>query len=47
LAAAQKALREKPTIAEAAALAGFDDPNYFSRWFRRQSGRSPSAFRAS
>jgi len=44
---AQKALREKPTIAEAAAVAGFEDPNYFARWFRRQSGQSPSAFRES
>ncbi len=47
LEAAQKALREKPTIAEAATVAGFEDPNYFARWFRRQSGQSPSAFRGS
>jgi len=46
LEAAQKGLREEPTIAEAAAKAGFEDPNYFSRWFRRQSGVSPSAFRS-
>ncbi|MFI5358225.1 MAG: helix-turn-helix domain-containing protein [Opitutales bacterium] len=47
LAAAQKALREEPTVAEASVRAGFDDPNYFARWFRRQAGRSPSAFRRS
>ncbi len=45
LESAQKALREEPTIAEAAAKIGFDDPNYFARWFRRQNGQSPSAFR--
>ena len=42
---AQQSLRLEPTIAEAAAKAGFDDQNYFSRWFRRQTGQSPSAFR--
>lgn len=42
---AQAALRSETTIAQAAARAGFDDPNYFSRWFRRQTGRSPSAWR--
>ncbi|HXA14163.1 MAG TPA: AraC family transcriptional regulator [Opitutaceae bacterium] len=41
---AQHALRTAPTIAEAAAQAGFDDPNYFTRWFRRQTGRTPSAW---
>lgn len=43
--AAQRALREASSIADAAARAGFEDPNYFARWFRRQTGRSPSAFR--
>jgi AraC-like DNA-binding protein len=42
---AQAALQSQLTIAEAAAQAGFDDPNYFSRWFRRQTGRTPSAWR--
>jgi AraC-like DNA-binding protein/mannose-6-phosphate isomerase-like protein (cupin superfamily) len=42
---AQAALRREPTIAEAAAAAGFDDPNYFSRWFRRQTGRKPRSWR--
>lgn len=45
LEAAEKALRLSPTVAEAAAKSGFDDPNYFSRWFRRQTGRSPTHWR--
>ena len=45
LEAAQAALRTEPTVAEAATRAGFDDPNYFARWFSRQTGRSPSAWR--
>ncbi len=42
---AQAALRSETSIAEAAVRAGFDDPNYFARWFRRQTGRTPSAWR--
>jgi AraC family transcriptional activator of pobA len=42
---AQAALRSSPTIAEAATRCGFDDPNYFARWFRRQTGKTPRAFR--
>lgn len=45
LESAQTALRAEPSIAEAASRAGFDDPNYFARWFRRQTGRTPSAWR--
>jgi AraC-like DNA-binding protein len=45
LEAAQAALHSAPTIAEAAIQSGFDDPNYFARWFRRQTGETPSAFR--
>lgn len=45
LAAAQAALRATSSIAEAATRAGFEDPNYFSRWFRRQTGHAPSAWR--
>ena len=41
---AQAALRNAPSVAEASARAGFDDPNYFTRWFRRQTGQTPSAF---
>lgn len=41
---AQGALRSAPSVAEASARAGFEDPNYFTRWFRRQTGQTPSAF---
>ena len=45
LEAAQKSLQSDATIAEAAALAGFEDPNYFARWFRKQTGKTPSQWR--
>lgn len=45
LQAAQAALREDATIGTAASKAGFDDPNYFARWFRKQTGLTPSAWR--
>lgn len=45
LEAAQAALRSAPSIAEAATQCGFDDPSYFSRWFRRQTGLTPGAAR--
>jgi AraC-like DNA-binding protein len=44
LEAAQAALRAAPIIAEAAVRAGFDDPSYFTRWFRRQTGKAPGAW---
>ncbi len=43
---AQAALRATPTIAEAATRCGFEDPNYFARWFRRQTSQTPSAWRS-
>ena len=46
LEAAQAALRAASSVAEAALQSGFDDPNYFARWFRQQTGQTPSAFRA-
>jgi AraC family transcriptional activator of pobA len=42
---AQQALRTSPSVAEAAAKTGFDDPNYFARWFRHHTGMTPSAWR--
>lgn len=46
LEAAEAALRSTASVAEAATRSGFDDPNYFARWFRRQTGKTPSRFRA-
>jgi AraC-like DNA-binding protein/mannose-6-phosphate isomerase-like protein (cupin superfamily) len=45
LEAAQRALRTTPTVAEAAMQCGFEDPNYFARWFRRQTGQTPQGWR--
>jgi AraC-like DNA-binding protein len=45
LEAAQKSLRTGGSIAEAASRAGFEDPNYFARWFRKQTGATPSDWR--
>lgn len=38
-------LRQHKTVAEAAQAAGFLDQNYFARWFRQQTGMSPSLWR--
>ncbi len=45
LQAAQSALLVADSIAEAATRAGFDDPNYFTRWFRKQTGKTPGDWR--
>jgi AraC-like DNA-binding protein len=45
LESAQGALRTTSTVAEAATQCGFEDPNYFARWFRRQTGQTPQAWR--
>ncbi len=45
LEAAEAGLRAAPTVAEAATQCGFDDPNYFARWFRRQTGSTPSEWK--
>ncbi len=42
---AQASLKAKMPVAEAALQAGFDDPNYFARWFRRKTGATPSRWR--
>ena len=46
LEAAQKSLCSSHSIAEAAVQSGFEDPNYFARWFRRRTGQSPSKWRS-
>lgn len=45
--ACKAALLEGGPVSAAAGRCGFDDMNYFSRWFRRHTGVSPSAFAAS
>lgn len=45
LQAAQAALLTVESIAEAATRAGFEDPNYFTRWFRKQTGIPPGHWR--
>ncbi|MFH1499833.1 MAG: AraC family transcriptional regulator [Verrucomicrobiota bacterium] len=45
LQAAQAALMSSDSIAEAATRAGFEDPNYFTRWFRKQTGTPPGYWR--
>jgi len=42
---AQNALRSQASVAIAAESAGFDDPSYFTRWFRRRTGKTPTAWR--
>lgn len=42
---AAEALRRLPTVAAAADACGFEDPSYFGRWFRRQTGLTPGAWR--
>ena len=45
--ACKRALREGGSVSAAAARCGFVDMNYFSRWFRRHVGLSPSEFAGS
>ena len=45
LESAEAALRSTDTVTEASIRCGFDDPNYFARWFRRQTGQTPSAWK--
>jgi AraC-like DNA-binding protein len=40
----KKALSEGGAVSKAAESCGFEDMNYFSRWFRRQTGMSPTQF---
>ena len=45
LEAAQGSLKGLATVSAAAQAAGFDDANYFSRWFKSQTGMTPSHWR--
>jgi AraC family transcriptional activator of pobA len=43
-----KLLRETDaSIGEIGSVIGFDDQNYFARWFRKQTGQSPTRWRQS
>ena len=41
---AKRLIRQGLPIATVAARAGFDDSNYFSRWFKRHTGMPPSHY---
>lgn len=43
LAVAMEALRAGAKVGDAAAAAGFDDQNYFARWFKKRTNQTPSA----
>ena len=43
---AQNLLAGTDAVAEVSEKCGFADPNYFSRWYRRQTGMSPRSWRA-
>lgn len=42
---AKRLLREREFVKDVGAELGFADHNYFSRWFRKHTGRSPRAHR--
>ena len=43
---ARQLLAGTKAVADVAEETGFNDANYFSRWFREQTGRTPSSWRA-
>ena len=43
---ARRLLSQARPVSEVASETGFDDPNYFARWFRAQTGYMPTAWRA-
>lgn len=45
--AREELLRSNRGVGEVAEAAGFDDQNYFARWFRRHTGQSPTQWRRS
>jgi AraC family L-rhamnose operon transcriptional activator RhaR len=46
LEAAVRALGSGSSVADAASRAGFTDPGYFARWFRRRTGKTPREYRS-
>jgi AraC family transcriptional activator of pobA len=42
---AQQLLRRGNSIAAVSSMAGFSEPNYFARWFRKQTGMTPTEWR--
>ena len=45
VARAQQLLPQAKSVAEVSGALGFADPNYFSRWFRKQTGMAPNRWR--
>lgn len=45
VARAQQLLRQPKTVAEVSSLVGLTEPNYFARWFRKQTGMTPTEWR--
>ncbi len=46
VARAKQLLSQMNSISEVAGAVGFNDPNYFSRWFRKHTGMTPGRWRA-
>jgi AraC-like DNA-binding protein len=44
---AKRSLCQSESVTDVATALGFADPNYFARWFRKLSGKSPSEWRHS
>lgn len=42
---AQQLLRQTHSVAAVSSQVGFSEPNYFARWFKRQTGMTPTAWR--
>lgn len=45
VARAQQLLRQKNSVATVSSMLGFSEPNYFARWFRKQTGMTPTEWR--
>lgn len=45
VARAQQLLRQMSSVAAVSSQVGFSEPNYFARWFRKQTGMTPTAWR--